>query len=122
MLVILRSILFYLGFNKNELAEKVIDMFNEIYHDEFYRKSHSKQEFNLLSNMKNDSSEANIIIYLCMIKALAQIGMLGIAESFFQRIPSLFLADRRIQNALIDMWVCSNRFLFLFVFIYKKNV
>ncbi|CAF3306967.1 unnamed protein product [Rotaria socialis] len=92
------------GFNKNELAEKAVDIFNGIHHDEFYRKNDTKNEFNLLSKMKNDCADGNIIIYLCMIKALAKIGMLETAKSFVQRIPSFFLVDRRIQNALIDMW------------------
>ncbi|CAF4583839.1 unnamed protein product [Rotaria sp. Silwood2] len=98
------SILLYVGFNKDELTEKTIQIFNEIDHYDFYGKNQTKNDFNLLFNIKNDCYEANIIIYLCLIKSLAQIGMLETAKSFVQCIPNICLSDHRIQNALIDMW------------------
>ncbi|CAF4874568.1 unnamed protein product [Rotaria sp. Silwood1] len=92
------------GFNKHELTEKTIQIFNEIDHYDFYGKNQTKNDFNLLFNIKNDCYEANIIIYLCLIKSLAQIGMLDTAKSFVQCIPNICLSDHRIQNALVDMW------------------
>ncbi|CAF4227150.1 unnamed protein product [Adineta steineri] len=71
------------GFNKENNPLKTLDLFNQ---------------------MKMNSIQGNIIIYLCLIKALAQIGDYSICQSFIKHIPNSFLLDNQIQNALIDMW------------------
>ncbi|CAM4965538.1 unnamed protein product [Rotaria socialis] len=43
-------------------------------------------------------------MYGAIMTALAKLGMLEKAESFVQKIPTSFLTDHRIQNALIHMW------------------
>ncbi|CAF4071142.1 unnamed protein product, partial [Rotaria sp. Silwood1] len=51
-------------------------------------------------------------IYLCVIKALSDIGDYSKSELFIKEIPDCFLLDYQIKNALIDMWgktACINR-------------
>ncbi|UJR30205.1 hypothetical protein I4U23_017743 [Adineta vaga] len=71
------------GFNNENNPSKTLDLFNQ---------------------MKKDRIQENIIIYFCLIKALAQIGDYSISQSFIKHIPHSFLSDQQIQNALIDMW------------------
>ena len=59
----------------------------------------------LFHQMKSEGLEANLIIYLCVIKALALIGDLSLIESTINQIPESILRDNQICNALIDMWV-----------------
>ncbi|CAF1549500.1 unnamed protein product, partial [Rotaria magnacalcarata] len=92
------------GLIVNDQDEEAIDIFNEIRLDELHQENHSDKKMKLLSEMKSDRLESNITIYLCLIKALAKLGMLEKAESFVQQIPIFFLTDHRIQNALIHMW------------------
>ena len=54
--------------------------------------------------MKRDGIEANVIIYLCVIKALSEIGDYELSQLIVKQIPHSFLLDHRIQSALIDMW------------------
>ncbi|CAF3148159.1 unnamed protein product, partial [Rotaria socialis] len=79
-------------------------MFNEIHLDELHRENHSGKQKKLLSEMNTDRFEANIIVYLCLLKALTKLGMLEKAQSFVQQIPGYFLTDHRIGSALIHMW------------------
>ncbi|CAM4770811.1 unnamed protein product [Rotaria magnacalcarata] len=92
------------SFIVNDLEEEAIAIFNEIHLDELHRENHSEKQMKLLSEMKSDRFEANIIIYLCLLKALAKLGMLEKAQSFVEQIPGPFLADYRIESALIHMW------------------
>ncbi|CAF1033250.1 unnamed protein product [Rotaria sp. Silwood1] len=71
------------GFNKENNPEKTLDLFNK---------------------MKNDGIQANIIIYLCLIKALSRIGDYSLSISMIKQIPDSFLHDNQIKTALIDMW------------------
>ncbi|CAF3945168.1 unnamed protein product [Rotaria sp. Silwood1] len=71
------------GFNQENNPEKTLDL--------FYK-------------MKKDNIEANIIIYLCIIKALAYIGDYSMSESIIKQIPYSFVVDNQIKAALIDMW------------------
>ncbi|CAF1339290.1 unnamed protein product [Rotaria magnacalcarata] len=58
----------------------------------------------LFNQMKLDHIEADLIIYLCVIKALSQIGDNSMCESIIKNIPKSFLLDSQIQNSLVDMW------------------
>ncbi|CAF4329513.1 unnamed protein product, partial [Rotaria magnacalcarata] len=91
------------GLIVNDQEEEAIDIFNEIRLDELHRENHRDKKMKL-SDMESDRLESNITIYLSLIKALAKLGMLEKAESFVQQIPTSFLTDHRIQNALIHMW------------------
>ncbi|CAF0885705.1 unnamed protein product [Adineta ricciae] len=71
------------GFNKENNPSKTLDLFNQ---------------------MKVNHIEGNVIIYLCLIKALAQIGDYSISDAFVKQIPQSYLSDSQIRNALIDMW------------------
>ncbi|CAF4069265.1 unnamed protein product, partial [Rotaria sp. Silwood1] len=68
------------GFNQENYPEKTLDLFNK---------------------MKKDNIEANIIIYLCIIKALAYIGDYSMSESIIKQIPYSFVVDNQIKAALI---------------------
>ena len=72
------------GFNKEDNPLKTLDLFDQ---------------------MKANHIEGNVIIYLCLIKALAQIGDYSISDAFVKQIPQSYLSDSQIRNALIDMWV-----------------
>ncbi|CAF3995399.1 unnamed protein product, partial [Rotaria sp. Silwood1] len=71
------------GFNKENNPEKTLDLFNK---------------------MKNDGIQANVVIYLCLIKALSRIGDYSLSISMIKQIPDSFLHDNQIKTALIDMW------------------
>ncbi|CAF4030193.1 unnamed protein product, partial [Rotaria magnacalcarata] len=101
---VLPSLIHFYSLIVNDQDEEAIDIFNEIRLDELHQENHSDKKMKLLSEMKSDRLESNITIYLCLIKALAKLGMLEKAESFVQQIPIFFLTDHRIQNALIHMW------------------
>ncbi|CAF3391185.1 unnamed protein product [Rotaria socialis] len=92
------------GFIINDMAPKAIDIFNNIHKDEFQRENNQDKILNLSNKMKNEFSRSDITIYLCLIKALADIGIFSISQSVVQQIPSSYLSDYRIQNSLISMW------------------
>ncbi|CAF1622168.1 unnamed protein product [Adineta ricciae] len=71
------------GFNDENQAEKTIKLFYQ---------------------MKNEGFEGSVITYLCVIRALSLIGDYPLAQSITKQIPKSILIDRKIQNALIDMW------------------
>ncbi|CAF1975528.1 unnamed protein product [Rotaria magnacalcarata] len=96
------------GLIVNDQEDEAIAIFNEIHLDEFYRENHSEKQMKLLSELKHDRFESNITIYLCLLKALAKLGMLDKAQSFVQQTPTVFLTDYPIRNALIHMWIRSN--------------
>ncbi|CAM4847992.1 unnamed protein product [Rotaria magnacalcarata] len=89
------------GFIVNDMAPKAIDIFNNIHKDEFQRENNQDKILNLSNKMKNEFSRSDITIYLCLIKALADIGIFSISQSMVQQIPSYYLSDYRIQNSLI---------------------
>ncbi|CAM4770605.1 unnamed protein product [Rotaria magnacalcarata] len=91
------------GFIVNDMAPKAIDIFNNIHKDEFQRENNQDKILNLSNKMKNEFSRSDITIYLCLIKALADIGIFSISQSMVQQIPSYYLSDYRIQNSLISM-------------------
>ena len=97
------------------MTTETVEMFNQIHHDQFYTENN-----HLYSKKGIDYFEQNVIIYLCLIKALAQIAILSTSQSIAQRIPTSYLTHRQIENALIDMWVCSRTFA-LCAFIFLKN-
>ncbi|CAF4050201.1 unnamed protein product [Rotaria magnacalcarata] len=71
------------GFNKENNPFKTLSLFNE---------------------MKISGIKPNRIIYLCLIKALSQIGDYSLCKSFIEEIPNHFLIDNQCQTALIDMY------------------
>lgn len=77
------------GFNKEENYEKTLDLFSE---------------------MKIDGIVPDHVIYLCLIKAISKISIFPVSQSIIQQIPKSYLSNQKIQTALVDMWVCSNRF------------
>ncbi|CAF2063555.1 unnamed protein product [Rotaria magnacalcarata] len=89
------------GFIVNDMARKAIDIFNNIHKDEFQRENNQDKILNLSNKMKNEFSRSDITIYLCLIKALTDIGIFSIPQSMVQQIPSYYLSDYRIQNSLI---------------------
>ena len=72
------------GLNKKEQPSKVLKLFED---------------------MKNNALEPDEITYLCVIKALAQIGTFKIAKTIIAQMPKSFRDNLYIQTALVDMWV-----------------
>jgi pentatricopeptide repeat protein len=81
------------GYNKNQKPSKTLDLFNHMKRNEIVDKD-------------------NLIIYLCVIKALSQIGDYLLSQSMIEQIPNDFLINNQIQTALIDMWVSLKRMSF----------
>ena len=72
----------------------------------FNKQDNPLKTLNLFNHMKSDGIEANVMIYLCLIRALSQIGDYSLSQSIVKQIPHSFLVDNKIRTALIDMWVC----------------
>ncbi|CAF5024309.1 unnamed protein product, partial [Rotaria sp. Silwood1] len=92
------------GYVINDMASKAIDLFNKIDNDQPNIENNNEKKSNLFPILKTDINEENIGIYICLIKALSQIGILPICQLMVKRIPTFILNYHRIQNALIDMW------------------
>ncbi|CAF4247198.1 unnamed protein product, partial [Rotaria sordida] len=73
----------------------------------YIKENNPKQVLDLFNQMKIDGIEADLIIYLHIIKALSDIGDYSLSLSFIKQIPHSIAVDNRIHNALIDMWVIS---------------
>jgi pentatricopeptide repeat protein len=78
------------GYNKGDNPLKTLQLFHQMETNQIEKKSNS-------------------IIYLCVIKALSQIGDYELSQSTIQQIPNHFLLDNQIKTALIDMWVSLKR-------------
>ena len=76
---------------------------------------------NLFNQMKRNGIERNMIIYLCVIKALAQLGDYETSQSIVEEIPDSYLLNDRIQTALVDMWVSSALIFYQSFFFSKKS-
>ena len=71
----------------------------------FNKENNPEKTFSLFNRMKLDGIEGNFVIFLCLIKALSQLGDYSRCQLMIEQIPQSFLVNRQIQNALIDMWV-----------------
>jgi pentatricopeptide repeat protein len=74
----------------------------------YVKENNPSKTLHLFNQMKIDGIEPNLIIYLSVIKALAQIGDYSMSLSIVEQIPKCLLDDIQIQTTLIDMWVNSN--------------
>ncbi|CAF5097240.1 unnamed protein product, partial [Rotaria magnacalcarata] len=82
---------------ENNLAEKTIELFNEL-------KNPADVNTILLNQMKLDDIQSSIPIYLSAIKAVSQIGDYSKAQSIVKQIPVCLLVENQIPSALIDLW------------------
>ena len=71
----------------------------------FNRENQPDKTLKLFDRMKEDSVEPTVPIYLCLIKALAQISLSSLSEHVFSQVPEQFMLNHLIQNASIDLWV-----------------
>lgn len=71
----------------------------------FNRETQPDKTLKLFDQMKEDGIEPTVPIYLCLIKALAQISLSSLSEQIVTQIPKQFILNHAIQNALIDLWV-----------------
>ena len=71
----------------------------------FNKENNPVKTLNLFDQMTRNGIEGNIIIYLCVIKALSQFGDRQLSQSILEEIPNSFLQNNHIQASLIDMWV-----------------
>ncbi|UJR07570.1 hypothetical protein I4U23_011858 [Adineta vaga] len=70
----------------------------------FIKENNYLKILNLFNKMKIDGIQADIVIYLCVIKALSEIGDYSTSKSIVEQILDIFLLDNRLQTALVDMW------------------
>ncbi|CAF2899094.1 unnamed protein product [Rotaria sp. Silwood2] len=70
----------------------------------FNKENKPSEVLNLFNRMKVDGIGSDIVIYLCVIKALSHLGDYSLIEVIVKQIPNSYLADNHIQTALIDMW------------------
>ncbi|CAF1413922.1 unnamed protein product [Rotaria magnacalcarata] len=85
------------GYVENNLAEKTIELFNEL-------KNPAGVNTVLLNQMKLGDIQSSIPIYLSAIKAVSQIGDYSKAQSIVKQIPDCLLIENQIPSALIDLW------------------
>ena len=78
------------GLNKDDQPEKTIELFKQ---------------------MEKNNIERDLVLYLCLIKALAKVGVQSLSQSMIEHIPGNFLSTNEIQTALVDMWVCLTKYL-----------
>ena len=71
----------------------------------YNKNNQSNRTLRLYEQMKIDDIQPNSFIYVLLINACANIGILSISQSIYNQISSNFLTHTYIQNALIDMWV-----------------
>ena len=77
-------------------------------------KAHNKNDqtevtLDLFEQMKSDGVQPDPIIYVLVLNACANLGIISISEAIDQQVPDCLLANLYIKNALIDMWVRLNR-------------
>ena len=84
---------------------------------------------NLFEKMKKESILLNEIIFLLLIDAYSQIGIISRCKTIVESVPSSMLSSPKIQTTLIDMWVKDNKFsfivsarIFLITFEFRENV
>ena len=68
-------------------------------------KNEPEQTFDLYNQMKRDGSKPNIMTYLILINAAAQIAIENICRKTVEEIPKNLSESLLIQTSLIDMWV-----------------
>ncbi|CAF1204454.1 unnamed protein product [Rotaria magnacalcarata] len=99
---ILTVIYSFSGYVENNLAQKTIELFNEL-------KNPADVNTIPLNQMKLDDIQSSIPIHLSAIKAVSQIGDYSKAQSIVKQIPDCLLVENQIPSALIDLWVSSNK-------------
>ncbi|CAF3968139.1 unnamed protein product [Rotaria sp. Silwood1] len=92
------------GYVVNNMATKAIDIYNNIRKDEYQRENNHSKISDLFNVIENDYSQSDITIYLWLIKALSQIAIFSISQTFVKHIPNCYLRNNRIRNSLINMW------------------
>ncbi|CAF4618135.1 unnamed protein product, partial [Rotaria magnacalcarata] len=85
------------GYVENNLAQKTIELFNEL-------KNPADVNTIPLNQMKLDDIQSSIPIHLSAIKAVSQIGDYSKAQSIVKQIPDCLLVENQIPSALIDLW------------------
>ncbi|CAF2852964.1 unnamed protein product [Rotaria sp. Silwood2] len=70
----------------------------------FNKENNPEKTYYLFNQMKIDGIERNFVIFLCVIKALSQIGDYSRCQLVIEQIPKSFINNNQIQNALVDMW------------------
>ena len=65
------------------------------------------QTLALYEEMKRDKIELDHINWILVFNALAELSDFSICESVTSELPEKFCNDIRIQNALVNMWVCN---------------
>ncbi|CAF1356880.1 unnamed protein product [Rotaria magnacalcarata] len=95
--LVVPTIHFVLSYVENNLAQKTIELFNEL-------KNPADVNETLLNQMKLDDIQSSIPIYLSAIKAVSQIGDYSKAQSIAKQIPDSSLVENQIRGALIDLW------------------
>lgn len=90
-----------LAFNRTKMS--VISYGNLM--NAFNEDGQPNKTIELFNQMKSKSIDSNSIVYLCVISALAQIGIIELSQTIVNEIPGAWALEPSIQNALVDMWV-----------------
>ena len=103
-------------------ADKDVEMYGAMM-SAFNKENNPRKTLGLFNELKSNGYEKNIIIWLCIIKALSKLGDYLLSQSIVEQISKDVLLDNQIQTALIDMWVSlKERFFFIFFSSEKRNV
>lgn len=84
----------------------------------FNKANRPEETLELFDRMKKDSITPNGVIFLCVIKAVAQTGMCSLSGALVHQIPRSIFNDP-IRTALIDMWVSSSS---LCILVFLKRI
>jgi pentatricopeptide repeat protein len=70
----------------------------------YYLNKSPLEALNLFWEMKKDGIKFDVIIYVLIVQACSQIGMIEYCRSIVGEIPEDYLKNQILQNVLIDMW------------------
>ncbi|CAF1163262.1 unnamed protein product [Adineta steineri] len=87
----------------DKTTNKILPMYGAMMNG-FNLENNPEETLNLFNKMKVDNIEGSIVVFLCVIKALSQIGDYSLCQSIIKQIPNSFFVNTEIQYALIDMW------------------
>ena len=72
-----------------------------------------KKTIALYEKMKNDNVATDVVTFVLLISACAELGLDSRCRSIASEIPSSMLSDVKLQTTLIHMWVRNTLFVYL---------
>ena len=83
----------------HELSDKTLNTYGAMMSG-FNQQNNPAKTLNLFNQLKTNGLKADIIIYLCVIKALSQIGHYEISQLIVKQIPDFLLAENQDSECI----------------------